>query len=192
MFSFFQVGNGLLLTPATSDAVELNATTMSRCVLDPAQCTSGSTYMFWINLQDTPMGAVLTTLDWQPPRAGIRVLIKDDGTLKCVVFAEGPTKNRFATFTPGLHDNLDTWQHVAIVWKKEPRIEVYYDGVSQTVTQPAILDDGETTSAAPMRMILGREHVTWDNNMKTKHMIIDELMFFDRPLTENDVSACLV
>ena len=182
----FQIGNGVSLDPATSDEVEIDTTGISPCILAPPQCTSGATYMFWVKHLNNFGGAILTTVDWHPPRVGIMFEVFDDGRFRAIIHRHGATSNRFSGKTPGFHDNIDTWQHTVVVWKTDPKLEIYLDGEAKMVSQGVNYADHTKTVAAPMRMFLGREFVTHTASLTNK-MIFDELILLDRPLGADDL-----
>ncbi len=188
----FQVGNGVYLDHAALDQVEIDATGMSPCILAPPQCTSGATYMFWIKLMDTISGAIFTTLDWSAPREGIRFHVDGNGKFQAAIFRAGPDLNRFQGQTNGFHNNINAWQHITVVWKTDPKYEIYLDGVANTVSQGGVYTSSSGTWAARMRMFVGRQYVTYNNNVKTRKMVFDELILFDSPLEATELLPFLV
>ncbi len=182
----FQIGNGVSLDSVTSDEVEIDTTDMNPCILAPPQCTSGATYMFWIKHLNGLGGAILTTMDWHPPSVGIRFEVFASGILYAQIRRYGARLNQFTGHTPGFHDNIDTWQHTVVVWKTDPKLEIYLDGEAKMVSQGVNYADHTKTVAAPMRMFLGREFVTHTASLTNK-MIFDELILFDRPLDADDL-----
>ncbi len=189
----FQIGNGVSLDPATSDEVEIDTTGMSPCILAPPQCTSGATYMLWIKLHDTISGVVFTTLDWSSPREGIRFHLDANGKLHVAIFRVGPDLNRFTGTANGFHSNVHAWQHISVVWKTDPKFDVFLDGMSLSVSQGTAYSSSNHQTYEPrMRMFLGREYITRNTAVPTRNMTIDELKVFDRPLEEQEVMDCLI
>ncbi len=125
----------MFLDPATSDQVEIDATGMSPCILAPPQCTSGATYMFWVKLLDTKSDAILTTMDWSSPTEGIKLSLNSHGSFYAHVFREGLNLNNFRSDANDFHSNLNTRQHITVVWKIDPKFEVFVDGVVVPVSQ---------------------------------------------------------
>ncbi len=183
-FGVLQVGNGVFLDPATSDEVEIDTTGMSPCILAPPQCTSGATYMFWVKHLNGLGGAILTTMDWDQPREGIKFEMFNDGRFYILVRKYETNSNKFFGHAPGFHVNIDTWQHIVVVWKIDPKLEIYLDREVKTVSQGSNYQG--QTYPAPMRMFLGREYVTHTATL-TKKIIFDELILFDRPLDADDL-----
>ena len=98
-FSFVQINRGVRLNSSNGDQVQIDTTGMEPCILTavPSDCTNGgATYMFWVKQLDSVKGPILTTMDWGPPREGIRISVGNDGKLKLAIFREGSTENRFS------------------------------------------------------------------------------------------------
>ena len=167
---------------------------MDACILttEPDDCTNGgATYTFWIKLLDSVNGVILTTLDWGPPREGIRIQAHN-GKLKLLIFREGSWGNRFSCKIPDINDFVNDWLHITVVWNTpNPRFEVYYNGIPKTFSQGTHYGGSHATQAAtaPLKMFLGRDYVRV--NTPPKNMIFDELVVYDRPLTQGDVQQIL-
>ena len=193
---YFQIGNGVELLKSNSDQIEINTTGMSPCILTtaPSDCTSGgATYMFWIKLLDGQRGPILSTQDWSNPRKGIRIMGENDGKLKVTIFRQGTTSNRFKGEVLVFNNYIDSWLHVAVVWQNDPRFEIYFNVIEQIVTQGTqytTSGSSHVTLESRMRMKLGAQYVTFSNTIKTKNMILDNLMLFDKPLTQADIVTC--
>ncbi len=147
--------------------------------------------MFWVKLHDTSSGAILTTLDWSSPREGIRFHLDQNGDFKPAIFRLGSDLNRFEGTATGFHNNINTWQHIVVVWKIDPKYEVFLNGIAKTVSQGTAYASSSGTQAARMRMYIGRQYITYNNNVKTRKMTFDELILYDRPLTESEITAVI-
>ncbi len=188
---FSQNNRGIALNSSTLDQVELDASRMSKCVLAPGQCESGATYMFWIKQQNTKTGAIFTTMDSQRKQTeGLRVRTKGD-RMSILIFSPQETRNRFGNSVAGIDKHVNKWLHVAIVWHIDPKFEVYFNGVAQTVLG---VNDYYTAIEkhfeSPLRMVLGRMYLTYRNKLHdppTKDMVLDEFKTFDRPLTHTEI-----
>ena len=188
MSIYFQEKNGAQLLSTNSSQLEIDTTGMSPCILTTAPSECGATYMFWIKQLDGNGGVILTTLDWSTPREGIRISAGNNDQLHVSIFREGATQNRFSGRVSGINDHIDSWLHVAIVWHTDPKFEIFFNGELKTVNQNADYTSSHTTFEARMRMKLGVEYITRNTAVKTRDMIIDNLLFFDRPLTETDLN----
>ena len=185
-----QENNGVQLLSANSSQLEIDTTGMVPCILTtaPSDCTNGgATYMFWIKQLNGEKGAIVTSPDWGPVREGIRISASNDGKLKAAIFREGVTLNRFHGRVSGFNNHLNSWLHVAIIWYKDPRFEIFFNGRLKTVTQDINYASSSITNEAQMRMKLGVEYITRNTDVKTRNMIIDNLIFCDRPLTQADI-----
>ena len=181
------------LNSSNGDQVQIDTTGMEPCILTavPSDCTNGgATYMFWVKQLDSVKGPILTTMDWGPPREGIRISAGNDGKLKLAIFREGSTENRFSCSVPDLSDFVNDWLHITIVWNTpNPRFDVYYNGILKTFSQGTQYTSSSTTRAAtvPLRMFLGRQYVKLNTNNPAKNMILDELVVYDRPFSQSEV-----
>lgn len=145
------------------------------------------------NFFDTNNGAIFTTMDWNSPREGIRFTINDSGRFRASIFRAGSTSNRFPANADGFHGDIDVWLHVTVVWKIDPKFDIYVDGEPKTVSQGSDYGTSpQETFGAQMRMALGRPYVSYTNAVKTIKMIFDELIMFDRPLESHDLLVYLV
>ena len=152
-----------------------------------------ATDMFWIKLLDAQRGPILSTQDWSDPREGIRIMGENDGKLKVTIFRQGTTSNRFKGEVLDFNSYIGSWLHVAVVSHSDPRFEIYFNGMKQIVTQGTQYSTSGSSSVTlepKMRMKLGAQYVTFSNTIKTKNMILDNLMLFDKPLTQADIVTC--
>ena len=194
-FSFVQINRGVRLN--SSNGVQIDTTGMEPCILTavPSDCTNGgATYMFWVKQLDSVKGPILTTMDWGPPREGIRISAGNDGKLKLAIFREGSTGNRFNCNGPDLNDFVNGWLHITVVWNTpNPRFDVYYNGIPKTFSQGTQYTNSSTTRAAtvPLKMFLGRQYVRLNTNNPTKNMILDELSVYARPITQGEVQQII-
>ncbi len=176
---------------APNDLFELNVSAASPCILAPPQCSLGATYMVWIKQIDNNAGHILSTSDMSPPKEGIKFDIKGDGLFRVKIFKEGSSSNRFEATVPGLNSYINTWVHITTVWYIDRRIVVYFNAKEQVVSQSSFYTDATFAEAAPMRMIVGRKHVTDPTPDVTKNMLLDELKFYDRPLNQIELPVLL-
>ena len=185
-----QINNGAKFLSANLSQLEIDTTGMSPCILStaPSDCTNGgATYMFWIKQLSEEKGAILTTLDWSSPREGIRVSAGNNGKLDVAIFREGATHNRFTGSISGFGSHIGSWLHVTIVWCTDPKYEVFFNGVAKSVTQSSDYSSSSTTYAPRMRMRLGVQYITKVNDVKIKSMVIDNMTFYNKPLTQSDI-----
>ncbi len=185
-----QHGNGALLNTTASHGFEVDASSMNPCMLAPPQCTTGATYIFWMKLLDTFGGGVLTTMDWSSAREGIRISTADNGKLGVVVFKEGSDSKRFSLSSQQvLHDKINMWQQVAVVWFVTPRVKIYLDGLDETASQPSTYSSSSNTLEARMRMVVGRPYVVHKATFHTPpNMLFDELSVFGWPLASGELA----
>ena len=80
---------------------------------------------------------------------------------------------------------------MTIVWRTDPKYEVFFNGVAESVTQSGDYSSSTATYEPRMRMRLGVQYITKVNNVKTKSMVMDNLMFYDRPLTQSDIDKII-
>ena len=167
---------------------------MSPCILStaPSDCTNGgATYIFWIKLLNEEGGAILTTLDWSPPREGIRVSAGNNGKLNVAIFREGATHNRFTGSISGFGNHVGSWLHATIIWHTDPKYEVFLNGVAQSGSQSSDYSSSSIIHAPRMRMKLGVEYITRVTALKVKSMVIDNLIFYNKPLTQSDIDQII-
>ena len=190
-----QENNGVQLLSTNSDQLEIDTTGMSPCILTtaPSDCTNGgATYMFWIKLLNEEGSAILTTLDYNSPTEGMRIEASNDGKYCAAVFRKGPEPNFLNACNAGIGNMIGSWMHVTTVWHTDPKFEVFLDGDSKPMSQPDNYGSSlPMVSEAQMRMKLGLLFLTHGSGVKTRSMIIDNLMLFDRPLTQSDISLII-
>ena len=189
-----QENRGVQLLSANSSQLEIDTTGMSPCILNtaPSDCTNGgATYMFWIKLLNEEGGAILTTLDWDPPREGIRVSAGNNLKINVAIFREGATHNRFSSSISGSGSHIGSWLHVTIIWHTDPKYEVFFNGVAQSVSQSSDYFSSSIIQALQMRMKLGVEYITRVTALKVKSMVIDNLIFYNKPLTQSDIDQII-
>ena len=188
--TFLQNGHGALLN-ASSHGFWVDSSDMTPCMLAPSQCATGATYIFWIKLLDENRGPVLTTMDWNVKREGVRIIVAGSGRLSISVFKFGTGLNSFEAASPGiLHNNINMWQHIAVVFHATPRVEFYIDGVSRTRSHNHAYSSSATTYKARLEMVIGREWVYHESLTATpRHMEFDELYVFDWPLNNDELVA---
>ncbi len=189
---FLQNGHGALLN-ASSHGFLVDSSDMTPCILAPSQCATGATYIFWIKLLDENRGPVLTTMDWNVKREGVRIIVAGSGRLSISVFKFGTGLNSFEAASPGiLHNNINMWQHIAVVFHATPRVEFYIDGVSRTRTHNHAYSSSATTYKARLKLVIGREWVYHESlTAMPRHMEFDELCVFDWPLNNDELAAYL-
>ncbi len=164
---------------------------MTPCMLAPSQCATGATYIFWIKLLDENKGPVLTTMDWTSKREGFRISVYKGGRLKLDVFKFGSGLNYLeAESDPVLHEKINMWQQIVVVFYAIPMVLFKIDGVTRS--RSPVYSSSATTYKARLEMVIGRKWVHHQSSIAIpRHMEFDELCVFDWPLNNDELAAYL-
>ena len=147
--------------------------------------------MFCVKQLDRKKGAILTTLNYDPPRGGINIAEQGEeengDTLVVSNLQEGTESNFITGSVYGFIDYVDYWLHVTVVWHVDKTFEIYFDGAPKNVSHK--ITNFDTNGASRKKMKLGTVSVTNNQLNMTKNMT---LILFDEPLTLTDVGKCVL
>ena len=76
---------------------------------------------------------------------------------------------------------MNSWLDVAIVWYTDPKFVLFFNQGSNYGSLSKV------TFELRMRMKLGVEYITRNTAGEAKNMIFDNLMIFDRPLSQREI-----
>ncbi len=143
---------------------------------------------FWIKLSDSVQGSVLTT------EKGISegTMIHIDGSGKFVydVKLKGSGMNTFSGFSWNADFKIGSWLHITFVFHSDLElVKVYHDGSEAAMNYfaPQSLSVEDTEG----RMILGRKSVDVNDNEEPRNMILDEIIFCNKPLNQNEIPGVM-
>ncbi len=175
-----------------NDFALVDTTGISYCIMTAStDCPNGgASYMFWINLINSHMGAILTTFTQSPKGEGIVI----DYTYGFSIwFHRNSTGDIFLVETGA--PEIGEWSHVVIVWQVDASIlpaggvfKVYFDGFSQVVPKP-LLWETRGVARSSMQMVIGSYYT--DIQTDSPNMEFDELRVFDYPLNNTEILAIL-
>lgn len=144
-----------------------------------------ATIVFWMKTGSAGRNHILSTNYNETNYFGFFLLVYNDGRLK-IAFGDGGAIGAEASRSKYSIDtiNVDTWYHVAAVFRGETDMDIYINGINNGGTYAGF---GTGVAYDNGNFNLGRLDTAQNDPPQYFNGVLDEITFFNRALTEQEV-----
>lgn len=177
------VGNPSLVGGLHGQALQLNnindfinyGNRSSECYANPAACTDGVTFSFWIQQKEHQSGFILASTRYGYDSYGYYIRVRDsDRAIKFSV----KEVDLFQYISVKVPD-INVWYHVAFTWRKDENVTGYINGCDAGV------DEETRPRSEPFRTY----HSLYIGDVTGTPIILDEMLAWNDKLTDAEIQA---